>query len=368
MLTRRSLLASAALALALAAPLSAETRLPVVASFSILGDMVAQIGGDRIDLTTLVGPDADAHMFQPAPADARALSQAGLVVMNGLDFDTWMIRLIEAGGYKGPVVTTAEGIEAIAFGDDQDDQGHDDDHKHDHGKKDAHGHAHDHGKKDDHAGHDHGKKDAHGHAHDHAKKDAHGHAHDHAKKDDHAGHDHGAFDPHAWQDVRLAMTYARNIAAGLEAADPAGAQTYRAGLETYLAELDALDAEIRTTLSAIPPERRRVVTAHDSFGYFARAYGVEFLSLQGLSTNSEASARDVAAMIRQIKDQGITAVFVENVSDDRLLQQITSETGASIGGTLFSDALSMPVGPAPTYTAMMRHNAQQLLTALSGTN
>jgi zinc/manganese transport system substrate-binding protein len=333
MLTRRSLLASAALALAFAAPLSAETRLPVVASFSILGDMVAQIGGDRIDLTTLVGPDADAHMFQPAPADARALSQAGLVVMNGLDFDTWMIRLIEAGGYKGPVVTTAEGIEAIAFGDDQDDHGHDDDHKHDHGKKDAHGHAHDHG-----------------------------------KKDDHAGHDHGAFDPHAWQDVRLAMTYARNIAAGLEAADPAGAQTYRAGLETYLAELDALDAEIRTTLSAIPPERRRVVTAHDSFGYFARAYGVEFLSLQGLSTNSEASARDVAAMIRQIKDQGITAVFVENVSDDRLLQQITSETGASIGGTLFSDALSMPVGPAPTYAAMMRHNAQQLLTALSGTN
>ena len=356
MLSRRLLLTTAA-AFAFGGPVMAEDRLRVVASFSILGDMVAQIAGDRIDLVTLVGPDSDAHMFQPAPADARQIADAGLVVINGLEFEGWMTRLTEAAGYKGLTIVASEGIAAIAFeGGDQghDDHGHDDhghdDHKHD---DHAHDHGHDDHKHDDHA-QDHGHDD---HAHDH----------DDHKHDDHA-HDHGSFDPHAWQDVRLAMTYARNIAQGLETADPAGAEVYRAGLASYLAELDALDAEIRAQIDTIAPERRRVVTAHDSFGYFGRAYGISFLTVQGTSTASEASARDVAALIRAIKDEGITAVFVENVSDDRLLEQITRETGAMIGGTLFSDALSMPVGPAPTYVAMMRHNAQQLVAALSGMN
>ena len=351
MINRRCLLASASLALCFPLPVLAQDKLRVTASFSVLGDMVAQIGGDRIDLTVLVGPDADAHMFQPAPADARAISDAGLVVMNGLGFEGWMPRLIEAAGYKGPMIEAAADIDPIASGDDHKDHAQHsdahDDHKHE-------GHKHDEHKHDEHKHAEHKHDD---HKHD-------DHAHDDHKAGAHE-HDHGAFDPHAWQDVRNAMAYARTIAAGLELADPGGAETYRANLATWLAELEALDAEIRALVDTIPADRRRVVTAHASFEYFARSYGIEFLSIQGMSTESEASARDVANLIRQIKDQNISAIFVENVSDDRLLQQVTAETGAVIGGTLFSDALSMLVGPAPSYTAMMRHNAQQLVAALA---
>lgn len=317
MFTRRFLMASAALAVVMSGPALAQERLSVIASFSILGDIVAQIGGDRIEVATLVGPESDAHVYQPSPQDARAITEAGLVVVNGLGFEGWLARLIEASAYKGPLVVASQGVDAIAAEDDHDD------------------HA-----KDDHAEHDHAKED-------------------------HAGHDHGAFDPHAWQDPRNVAVYARNIAAGLELADPAGADVYRANLEAYLAEIKALDAEIRAQLGALPADRRQVVTSHDSFGYFARAYGIDFLAPQGMSTESEASALDVAALIRQIKDTNIKAVFVENVSDTRLLEQISRETGAVIGGSLYSDALSMPVGPAPTYLAMMRHNVQQLVSVLA---
>lgn len=346
MLTRRFMMTSAAMALALAGPALAQDRLSVVASFSILGDIVAQVGGDRVEVATLVGPESDAHVYQPSPQDARAVTAAALVVVNGLGFEGWIARLIEASSYQGPLVVAADGIVAIAAqeGAEKDDHaGHDAHAEHKHPE-----HAH-----DDHAHDDHAQDD---HAHDH---DTHG---DH---EDHAGHDHGDFDPHAWQDPRNVMTYARNIAAGLELADPAGAETYRANLAAYLSEVADLDAEIRAQIATIPPENRQIVTSHDSFGYFARAYGLTFVSPQGMSTEAEASARDVAALIRQIKDQGIKAVFVENVADTRLLEQITRETGAVIGGSLYSDALSMPVGPAPTYTAMMRHNVQQLVSVLA---
>ena len=287
----------------LATPAWADEPLPVVASFSILGDLTARVGGDRIALTTLVGPDGDAHVYEPGPGDARAVSEARLLVVNGLGFEGWMDRLKGAAGFDGIEVVATAGVEPLKLAED-------DDHGHDH------------------------------------------------------GHDHGAIDPHAWQNVANAEIFVRNIAAGLEQADPAGAAVYRANAEAYLAELKALDADIRTSLAAVPAERRVLVTSHDAFGYFAAAYGLKVLAPQGISTEAEASAADVAALIRQIRKDGVQAVFVENVTDPRLLEQIVRETGARIGGTLYSDALSPPGTGAATYVGMMRHNAGAITAAL----
>jgi zinc/manganese transport system substrate-binding protein len=297
----------------------AQDKLPVVASFSILGDMVSEVGGDRVAVITLVGPDGDAHVYSPTPADAQMVATAQLVFVNGLGFEGWLDRLIEASEYAGPVIVATDGVKALEMAE----EGHDDH---------AEGAAH-----------------------------AEGEAHDH---DDHAGHDHGAIDPHAWQSIDNAKIYVSNIAAALIAADPAGEEAYSANAVAYLAELSGLDAEIQAAMIALPENRRSVVTSHDAFGYYAAAYGMTFHAPEGLSTESEVSAADVAALITQMKAEAIPAVFMENITDGRLLEQITSETGAKIGGTLFSDALSGPDGPASTYLNMMRHNTTTLTTAL----
>ena len=327
MTSRRNLLISATtlFGLSLAAPAptwSADAPIPVVATFSILGDMVKRVGGDRVAVTTLVGPDGDAHVYQPGPADARAVSEAEILVFNGLEFEGWLDRLVEASGFGGIRVVATDGIEAIRL---EDDDHHD----------------------DDHADED-----------DHAAKD------DHADEDDHAHH-HGAFDPHAWQDLVSAVIYVDNITAALAKTDPANASTYYGNRATYVAEIEALDAEIRKTFAGLPEDRRTVVTPHDAFGYYSEAYGLRFVAPQGLSTESEPSAGDVAALIRQIREEEITAVFVESLTDPRLIEQIADETGASIGGTVYSDALSGPDGPASTYLDMMRHNTEMFAAALT---
>ena len=307
-----SMMRRAALALLLAGAAAipahaAEGRLPVVATFSILGDVVQQVGGERIALTTLVGPDGDAHVFEPGPADARALAEARVLVVNGLGFEGWMERLEQAAGFSGTRVVASDGVVPRAMADDTHDETH--------------------------AATDH-------------------------------DHDHGALDPHAWQDVANVQLYVRNIAAALAAADPEGAAEYRSDAEAYLAALAALDREVRSTIAAVPVDRRTIVTSHDAFGYFAAAYGLTFLAPEGISTESEPSAADVAALIRQVREDRVQAVFVENITDVRMLEQIGRETGARIGGTLYSDALSPPDGPAATYIDMMRHNIRTLADAL----
>ncbi|HEY0212950.1 MAG TPA: zinc ABC transporter substrate-binding protein [Paenirhodobacter sp.] len=312
MLKRRTLMgASAALALMFATGAQAQQPLKVVASFSILGDFVSQVGGDRIALTTLVGPDGDAHVYQPSPNDAKAVAGADLVVVNGLGFEGWLDRLIEASGYKSQVAVATTGITPRAFTED-----------------------------------------------DHDEEEGH---QDHTAEE----HDHGATDPHAWQSVPNARIYVANIARALGTADPAGAAIYAANAAAYTAELDAMDARIVAAIAALPRDRRTIVTSHDAFGYFAATYGMTFEAPQGLSTDAEASAKDVAELIQQIKSQKIGAVFVENITDPRLLQQIAAESGAKIGGTLYSDALSTADGPAATYLAMMRNNIAQLSAALT---
>ncbi len=330
---------SSVLALAILGPVTpfaakVDAPIEVVATFSILGDMVERIGGAHVNVVTLVGPDGDTHVYQPTPAAARTLSKAQLLVVNGLQFEGWMDRLIDSSGFDGVRVVATEGIEPIAFEDDHD---HHDDH-------------------DKHAKHDDHDK--------HAKHDEHEAHAEHGSSDAHH-HDHGAFDPHAWQSLRLAVAYVDNITAALAQADPANATDFYQNRAAYVAEIEALDAEIRKTLARLPTERRTVVTSHDAFQYFGRDYGLTFLAPQGLSTESEASAQDVARLIEQMRDEGISAAFVENITDSRLLEQIANETGATIGGTLYPGALSGPDGPAPTYLDMMRHNATTIAQALS---
>ena len=313
-------LATACTALLIASHAHAQ-KLEVTTSFSILGDLVSQVGGERVKVRALIGADEDAHAFQPRPSDARNVGGAALVVVNGLGFDDWMVRLARSGGYKGEVVVASAGIDTLAMT-----------------KDDEHEHGHDHG-------HD-GEK-----ANDKAK--------DKADR---------AVDPHAWQDVGNVRRYVANIADALTKADPEGASAYRANAERYDGELKALDAEIRAAFAALPAERRKVVSSHDAFGYFGRAYGIRFLSPVGVSNNAEPTAQGVARLIRQLKAEKVPAVFIENVADPRLIERIRSESGAQIGGTLYSDALSKADGPAPSYVRMMRANLDALRQAMSGAN
>jgi zinc/manganese transport system substrate-binding protein len=306
----------------------ADEPIPVVATFSILGDMLEVIGGEHIALTTLVGPKGDAHVYQPTPKAARAVAEADVLFMNGLEFEGWLERLIEAAPFNGSLAVATLGIDPITFDthddDDHDDEKHDDDH-------------------DDEG--------------DHVDEDEH---------DDHDEHNHGTYDPHAWLSPTLAITYVNNITAALAQADPSNANDFYKNRAGYVAELKVLNAEVSAMMTALPQDKRTVVTSHDAFQYFARDYGLTFKAPQGISTEAEASAKDVAKMIEQIREEGISAVFVENIADQRLLKQIASETNATIGGTLFPDALSKEDGPASSYLDLIRHNATTLSKALGG--
>lgn len=273
----------------------ANASIDVVATFSILGDMVRQVGGDRVRVTTLVGPDSDAHVYRPTPADARAVARTRLLVMNGLGFEGWIDRLTEASGYKGRIVTATDGVEPRRMADDGQ----------------------------------------------------------------------GEIDPHAWQNLANTRIYVRNIVDGLAAIDPAGADIYRGNAARYMEEIDMVEAQVRDAVDSLPVERRKVVTSHDAFGYLSAAYGIEFHAPVGFSTEAEASAGDVARLIRQINRDKIPAVFLDNISDRRLLDQIVRETGARIGGTLYSDALSKEDGPAGSHLGMILHNIRTLVAALS---
>jgi zinc/manganese transport system substrate-binding protein len=285
-----SLLACLALAMSVA-PARAQNPLKVVASFSILGDFVKNVGGERVDVTTLVGPDSDVHVYAPAPADARKIADAGLLVINGLGLEGWLPRLLQASGSKAPMVTATRGITPLKLGSDA--------------------------------------------------------------------------DPHGWQSVVNAKIYVTNIRDALAAADPAGADYFRKHAEDYLAKLDALDHEVRETIKRIPENRRKVISTHDAFGYFATAYGIDFIAPLGVSTESEASARDIARIIGQIRAEKIPAVFLEKISDPRLMRRLSAETGAKVGGTLYSDSLTDEKGDAPTYIDMVRHNIKALTSALA---
>ena len=329
---------------------ASRAPLSVVTSFSVLADLVQQVGGNRVAVDTLVGPGGDTHVFQPGPTQVRQLSAAHLVVVNGLGFEGWIPRLIGSSGYKGPVVEAAHGVDALKA---------DPHHHHHHGGKDAH---------DDHDGDDHD----HDHDHDHDGHDADGHDHDATipagatGKARHAAHHHhhGGLDPHAWQDVSNVRLYVKNIAEGLCKAAPADCEGFQDRARAYTEHLKELDQEIRMAVDAIPAERRRVMVSHAAFGYYQRAYGITFMAPVGVSTEEEPSAAVVASLIRQAREQKVQAFFFENNSDPRLLKRMASELKNVTVGELYADSLSPLGGPASDYISMMRFNTRTLMNAL----
>ncbi len=280
----------------------ASEKLPVVATFSILGDMVATIGADSVAVTTLVGADQDAHVFEPKPSDVKAVSRARLVVSNGLGFEGWVARLVKSANYKGEMAVLTKGIKT-------------------------------------------------------RKMEA-------GEHEGHNGNGKEAIDPHAWQNPANAVIYATTIVAALSKADPEGATHYQQNGERYMQAITELDIWAKAQFDQIPAAKRKVITSHDAFGYFGAHYGIQFLAPQGVSTEGDASAKDVGNLIRQIKRERIKAVFIENMSNPKLLEQLTREADVTPAGELYADALSAPGGPAPSYLNMMRHNVEQLLAAL----
>jgi zinc/manganese transport system substrate-binding protein len=257
------------------------------------------VGGDRVDVVTIVGPNADTHIYEPKPSDAAAVAGADIFFVNGLGFEGWMDRFVEATGYQGQLIVVSEGVVT----------------------------------------------------------------HEMAEGEEHeeAGHEHGETDPHAWQSLKNGVLYVENIAKGLCLVDRGGCGIYAANAEAYAAQLTALDAEVKAQIAAIPEGQRKVITTHDAFGY-----DVSFLAPEGISTDAEPSAAAVARLITQIKEEGVKALFIENMTDGRLVQQIANETGIALGGELYADALSAADGPAATYLDMFRHNVGLLIPAMEG--
>lgn len=302
---RLAALASAMTLTSIALSAASAAELKVVATFSIIADFARNVGGDRIELTTLVGPDGDAHVYEPRPADAASMSDAQVVLVNGLNFEGFLSRLVEASGTKAAVVELTKGVEPLKM-----EEGH----------------------------------------HDEAEEQGH----------------HGDIDPHAFQSIANARIYVKNIADAFCAADAAGCDAYKANAASYMEKLDATEVEVKQTIASIPEDKRVIITSHDAFGYFEHAYGLTLLAPEGISTEAEASAADVAKLIRQVKEDKASAIFVENVTNPRLIEQIASETGLKVGGTLYSDALSAPDGGASTYVDLMRHNASVIKGAILG--
>ena len=282
-----------------------QPKLRVIASFSILGDIVTQVGGERIELVTLVPAMADTHVFQPTPSDARSVANADLLVASGLNFEPWLDRLVAASGFRGQRIVASDGIAPLAL-------------------RPSHEHDHSHGKSAK------GKVD----------------------------------DPHVWHDLTRMPTYIGNIANGLAAVDPAGADIYRARGAAYVAELRALDAWAAGAIDRLPQAHRKVITQHDAFGYLAARYGIAFMAPQGVTTQAEASAEAVGRLVRQIRRENVQALFFENIANPRLIEQIAREAKVRVGGRLYSDALSPPGGEADSFLKMYRLNITRLIEAM----
>ncbi|MEI8321024.1 MAG: metal ABC transporter substrate-binding protein [Alphaproteobacteria bacterium] len=268
--------------------------LRIVSTFSILADLVKEIGGDRVHVDCIVGPDSDPHIYEPRPSDIIKISNAQIIFINGLGFEGWLERLMSAAESDGKLVVATDHIYPRLVFEGTVVQ-----------------------------------------------------------------------DPHAWHSVANTKIYITNIRDKLIEIDPSSEKYYERRFQIFYKKLTDLDKKIREKIDKIPPERRKIITAHDAFGYFGNAYGVQFMAPQGISTESEARVHQVIFLIKQIKALKVKTIFIENISDPKLIEQIGKEAGAKIGGTLYSDALSGPEGPASSYIKMMEYNIDLLLKAMS---
>lgn len=313
-LTRRTTLGALLAALVLPAGVRAQTPaaapLQVVATFSVLGDLTQAVGGDAIQLTTLIGPGVDAHTYDPSPADLAMLEQADVIVENGLGFETWLDNFLDSTNFQGERIIASNGITLR----------HVDESEHD------------------------------------------------AEETPEESHDHGGDDPHVWHSAPNAIVMVENIRDGLQAADPDRATAYDANAAAKIADLQDLDAWVREQVATLPEERRKLVTSHDTFGYFADTYGFQIIgtALGSLSTEAgDPSARQIAELIAQIQEAGVPAIFAENVANPDLMEAIAAEAGVVLAPPLYSDALGTPGTPGDTYDGMMRSNVETIVQALS---
>ncbi|MBA4098078.1 MAG: ABC transporter substrate-binding protein [Rhodospirillum sp.] len=288
-------------------PALAQDKPVAVATFSILADLTQRVAGDHAQVLTLVGPNGDAHVFEPGPKESAELAGADLLVANGLGFEPWLQRLEDASGFKGKVLVASDAVAPLAV-----------------------------------------------------EAEHEGEAHEQEEEGDHLE----GVDPHAFQDLANAQIYVANIAKGLSEVAPAHAAEFKANADKLIAEIAALDQQLKADFGAIPQEKRRVLTSHDAFHYFGRAYGIEFVSVQGLSTEAEPTADDLVRVVRQARDGHLSAIFLENMSDPRLAETVAQESSVRMGGELYADALSDSSGPAPDYLSLIRYNAKQLLAAM----
>lgn len=284
-------------------PALAQEKPVAVATFSILADLTRRVAGDHAQVLTLVGPNGDAHVFEPGPKESAELARADLLIANGLGFEPWLHRLEDASGFTGKIIVASDGITPLAAEEEHDHEEEEDDHRE-------------------------------------------------------------GVDPHAFQDLANAQTYVANIAKGLSEVAPDRAADFKANADKLIAEIAALDQQLNADFAAIPREKRRVLTSHDAFHYFGRAYGIEFVSVQGLSTEAEPTANDLVKVVRQARDGQLSAIFLENMSDPRLAETVARESNVRVGGELYADALSDSNGPAPDYLSLIRYNAKQLLAAM----
>ncbi len=300
---RRMLLVNCAVLPVLARTAHSAAPPKVVATFSVLGDMVRQIAGDHVSLTVIVGPDGDSESYEPTAADARAVAEADLLIMNGLnkEFEPWLANLLARADFHGTKLVATDGVRVLKIA---------------------------------------------------------------AEKDRLVGGNEGELDQHAWQDVANGAIYAANIQVGLIRLDPADASEYRTRGDAYRKQLLELDSWVKQQIATVPPSKRKVITSHDAFAYFGRAYGVRLIGARGLTTEKEPSAREVGELINQIKEEQVRALFIENMSDPRLIERIAQETGAKVGGELFSDALSKPGEGGDTYIKMFHHNVGALCAGM----
>lgn len=282
-------------------PAAAHKTIKVVASFSIIADFVKNVGRDRVSITTFVGPNGNTHIYEPTPHDAKALKNARIIFVNGLYLEDFIDKLITATDTKALLVKVSDNISPINIENQERDAAH---------------------------------------------------------------HHLGNIDPHAWQAVPNAKIYIKNIAAAFCKIDQQSCENYNKNADAYIQKLDATQAIIKAQIAAIPKNKRTIITSHDAFGYFAHEYNFTILAPENTSTETEATAADVAKLIKQIKSKEASALFVENISNPRLIEQISKETGLKVGGTLYSDALSEKDGPAATYLDMMTHNVTTIVDAI----
>lgn len=297
----------------------AANKLPVIATYSILGDMVQNVGGELIDLKVLVGPDGDAHAYEPVPADSASLLQAKVLFENGLEFETWLDDLYTASGSQAVRAVVSEGITPLKAPEEGE-----------------HGHA----EGESHSASEAGQEE----------------------------HDHGEFDPHIWHSVANSEIMVANIAKALSAADPTNATIYQANAATYTTQLKELDAFIKQEVATLPAERRKIVTTHDTFGYFAQDYGFEIVGTAlGITTETaDPSAAQIADLVTDIKATGVPAIFAENIANSTVMETIAKEAGVKLVPELYTDALGPQGSEGETYIKMMRFNTTTMVTALKG--